>query len=202
MRICIAILTCLVAVSCWEQEPARQVLSRIICTTEPNAVHKTDEKSEQPGQLFLVDGDLLMLTDTFEKADSEAKPFTWVVPEFEVKDTPQGQVIICGPIFTANNPAKDDEKPTYLTADYSCVPPAIKFTKQPEKYSYWKISADKKGPIVNISDFKRPASLGLDSQTIKIGGAPGHDGYAEFRKIILSLEPKLEFQVQKVDTLK
>jgi hypothetical protein len=44
------------------------------------------------------------------------------------------------------------------------MPPSIKLTKEPEKYSYWKVPAD--GPIVNLSDFKKPAYLGIGSKTI------------------------------------
>jgi hypothetical protein len=159
---------------------------------------KSDLK--QGPQLALIDGELLVLTATSNVPEPDAKKFEGDATElFQLLDTPKGQLIVLRSIAIQQLKGKNfNLEGCYMTADYSNVPPSIKFTKEPEKYSYWKIPIDKNGPIVNLSDFKKPAYLSVDPQIIKLD-FPAIKGHLEFLKVNLSLEPKDQFKAMKFD---
>jgi hypothetical protein len=152
-------------------------------------------------RMLLIDGELLVLSEVLPTPDPEAKTYEGCTRVFELRDTPTGQLIVLRPALRGqgHQPTKNLEVDGYfVTADYSCVPPSIKLTKEIEKYSYWKVPFNAKGPIVNKSDFKRPAYLSLGPEIIKVNH-PNNDSHWEFLKVNLSLEPKDQFKAEEIE---
>ena len=75
MRVCIAALTCFLAVNCWPQEPATPSIVRILSKSEPMRIHSPDEDSPEADQFMVIDGELLLFCGQFKTPDPEAKPF-------------------------------------------------------------------------------------------------------------------------------
>jgi hypothetical protein len=168
--------------------------------------------AEEPkGQLFelftgsgrnvmLVDGQILAFSTIVRGDDPEVKPYAWNARFFELQNTEKGQLIILRPKANIPPPAGKilDYEGYFVTADYSNMPPSIKLTKEAEKYSYWQLPMDKDGPIVNVSDFKKPAYLSVDSKTLKYKNGGGNDtGYLEYFRVTLSLDSTNLFKVMR-----
>lgn len=192
MRLYIAVITCLVAVNCWAQDTKSPLIVRILSVSEANHL---------PPIMLINDEPFVLQGVSSTRDHPEAKTLESVTGEFELRDTPKGQLIILGvkgvlnPQFAAKT---FNNKGYCVTADYSSVPPSIKLTKEPEKYSYWKVPTEEKGPIINVSDFKKPAYLSLDSEITNF--AQGQDNL-EMRRVILSLDPTYQFKVMAVSPL-
>jgi hypothetical protein len=147
-----------------------------------------------PDPIQLIEGELLAFSLVRETPDPAAK---FIQDEgtscLEVRNSPNGQLLILRPLVDAPvrvNTNRDYEG-LYVTADYLNTPPSLRFTKEPNKYSYWKLPDNGKGPIVNVSDFKKPAYLSIDSELINYNHDKGH---YEFYRVTLSLDPKNHFK--------
>jgi hypothetical protein len=188
VRLCIAALTCFLAVNCWAQETKGPSLVRILSLTGDTALRP----------LLLANDELFVLHGRSNTSEPDAITLESTISEFERRDTPNGQLIILG-AKAATNPkfaAKMFNNKGYcITADYSSVPPSIKLTKEPEKYSYWKVPQDE-GPIVNVTDFKHPAYLSLDSEMTTFAHGPLTLG---MRLVTLSPDPMYRFEVKKIE---
>src|SRR4029077_11561959 len=142
----------------------------------------------------------LVVIETAKVPEPDAKKFEGKATRlFELRDTPKGQLIILRPLVEQPQARKNlDVEGFYVTGDYSNLPPSIKFTKEPEKYSYWKVPLSAAGPLINFNGFKKPAYLSVDPQIIKLN-YPLMNGHLELLKVNLSLEPKDQFKAEKIE---
>ena len=196
MRFCITALTCFLCLKCWAQETKGPSLVGFISWSGDTSI----------GQLFIANDELFVSNGYSKTSKPDAKTLESIIFEFELRDTPNGQLIILGgrrathPQFAGKT--FNTDKGYCVTADYSSIPPSIKLTKEPEKYSYWKVPKDE-GPIVNVSDFTKRAYLSLDSEMTTFNDPrfppQALSNTLEVRRVTLSLSPTYQFQVQKVE---
>jgi hypothetical protein len=154
----------------------------------------------QGQEVMLVDGQILAFRAFGAGDDPEVKPYAWNARFFELQNTEKGQLIVLRPKKDGLPAAADilEYEGKFVTADYSSTPPSLKLTKEAEKYSYWKVPKEAEGPIVNVSDFKKPAYLSVDSKPLKYKNGEGNDtGYLEYFRVTLSLDSTNLFKVTR-----
>ncbi len=150
----------------------------------------------------LIDGRLMVYTARSEHVDASAKPYESIAKTFEIHKTAEGTQIILRPKGqepSRQNSPNWDQEGYYLTGDYSMEKPSIKFTKTPEKYSYWEIPDFKRtGPIVNKNDLGKPAFLSMDPKPVFLTHYT-FAGQMEHHGVTLSFEHTDDFRIDLFD---
>jgi hypothetical protein len=90
----------------------------------------------------------------------------------------------------------------YLTANYTEKGGEVTLTKEPTKYSYWKLRDRSAGHgsetpryhVLNVNDLGKDAWLGMDDKGVR------YRGRQELRKAILTFETKQNIVVEEGDT--